>query len=203
MQKLKKTKSKHETTSRGEEYEGSYYFDCGEFSYQTEPVSDKALAKSSSAKKKKIVQIETYDTNPTTSGFIANYQPQFMPYTSASLLPALPAQQQTQAPEAISGDFYTENPPNERTRLVSINEAFEILRVNIPTFPYERRLSKIDTLHLAISYINLLECVLKSNMNLEQYLRAYIDYKSSQFNQLTMVKPLWDSSGRRFYYNIC
>ena len=31
----------------------------------------------------------------------------------------------------------------EKNRLMSINEAFEILRMNIPTFPYERRLSKI------------------------------------------------------------
>ena len=32
----------------------------------------------------------------------------------------------------------------------SINEAFEGLRVCIPTLPYEKRLSKVDTLRLAI-----------------------------------------------------
>ena len=31
----------------------------------------------------------------------------------------------------------------------------------MPTFPYERRLSKIDTLHLAIAYIALLKDILK------------------------------------------
>lgn len=38
----------------------------------------------------------------------------------------------------------------------SINSAFDELRVHVPTFPYEKRLSKIDTLRLAIAYIALL-----------------------------------------------
>lgn len=38
----------------------------------------------------------------------------------------------------------------------SINEAFEGLRAHIPTLPYEKRLSKVDTLKLAIGYINFL-----------------------------------------------
>ena len=38
----------------------------------------------------------------------------------------------------------------------SINSAFEELRLHVPTFPYEKRLSKIDTLRLAIAYIALL-----------------------------------------------
>uniref|UniRef100_A0A1I8JPA9 BHLH domain-containing protein n=1 Tax=Macrostomum lignano TaxID=282301 RepID=A0A1I8JPA9_9PLAT len=44
----------------------------------------------------------------------------------------------------------------ERKRMFSINSAFEELRSHIPTFPYERRLSKIDTLRLAIGYIAFL-----------------------------------------------
>ena len=41
----------------------------------------------------------------------------------------------------------------ERRRMQSINEAFEGLRAHIPTLPYEKRLSKVDTLRLAIGYI--------------------------------------------------
>ena len=41
----------------------------------------------------------------------------------------------------------------------SINSAFEELRLHVPTFPYEKRLSKIDTLRLAIAYIALLRSV--------------------------------------------
>nr|XP_027197311.1 pancreas transcription factor 1 subunit alpha-like [Dermatophagoides pteronyssinus] len=38
----------------------------------------------------------------------------------------------------------------------SINDAFEGLRSRIPTLPYEKRLSKVDTLRLAIGYIRFL-----------------------------------------------
>uniref|UniRef100_A0A8C8VHK9 BHLH domain-containing protein n=1 Tax=Pelusios castaneus TaxID=367368 RepID=A0A8C8VHK9_9SAUR len=41
----------------------------------------------------------------------------------------------------------------ERKRMLSINSAFDELRCHVPTFPYEKRLSKIDTLRLAIAYI--------------------------------------------------
>ncbi|XP_006825561.1 pancreas transcription factor 1 subunit alpha [Saccoglossus kowalevskii] len=44
----------------------------------------------------------------------------------------------------------------ERKRMQSINEAFEGLRSHIPTLPYEKRLSKVDTLRLAIGYIGFL-----------------------------------------------
>ncbi|EDO43849.1 predicted protein, partial [Nematostella vectensis] len=44
----------------------------------------------------------------------------------------------------------------ERKRMQSINEAFEGLRKHIPTLPYEKRLSKVDTLRLAIGYIGFL-----------------------------------------------
>uniref|UniRef100_A0A3B4A6H9 BHLH domain-containing protein n=1 Tax=Periophthalmus magnuspinnatus TaxID=409849 RepID=A0A3B4A6H9_9GOBI len=48
----------------------------------------------------------------------------------------------------------------ERKRMLSINSAFEELRGHVPTFPYEKRLSKIDTLRLAIAYIALLREIL-------------------------------------------
>ncbi len=38
----------------------------------------------------------------------------------------------------------------ERRRMQSINEAFEGLRRYIPTLPYKKRLSKVDTLRLTI-----------------------------------------------------
>ncbi|CAL4138478.1 unnamed protein product, partial [Meganyctiphanes norvegica] len=44
----------------------------------------------------------------------------------------------------------------ERKRMQSINDAFEGLRAHIPTLPYEKRLSKVDTLRLAIGYISFL-----------------------------------------------
>uniref|UniRef100_A0A4W3HCZ5 Si:dkey-34f9.3 n=1 Tax=Callorhinchus milii TaxID=7868 RepID=A0A4W3HCZ5_CALMI len=44
----------------------------------------------------------------------------------------------------------------ERKRMLSINSAFDELRCHVPTFPYEKRLSKIDTLRLAIAYISII-----------------------------------------------
>lgn len=41
----------------------------------------------------------------------------------------------------------------ERNRTSSVNIAFSLLRTRIPTEPRDRRLSKIETLRLATSYI--------------------------------------------------
>ncbi|KAM8855433.1 helix-loop-helix protein 13 isoform 2-T2 [Spinachia spinachia] len=59
----------------------------------------------------------------------------------------------------------------ERKRMLSINSAFEELRCHVPTFPYEKRLSKIDTLRLAIAYIALLREILMSGCDP----KAYVD----------------------------
>uniref|UniRef100_A0A8C5PN84 BHLH domain-containing protein n=1 Tax=Leptobrachium leishanense TaxID=445787 RepID=A0A8C5PN84_9ANUR len=62
----------------------------------------------------------------------------------------------------------------ERRRMLSINSAFEELRGRVPTFPYEKRLSKIDTLRLAIAYIALLSDILISGMDPKTYLDEFV-----------------------------
>ncbi|TNN06804.1 Helix-loop-helix protein [Schistosoma japonicum] len=57
-------------------------------------------------------------------------------------------------------DFQSVAKVRERKRMFSINSAFEALRSCLPTFPYERRISKIDTLRLAIAYLALLKDLL-------------------------------------------
>lgn len=44
----------------------------------------------------------------------------------------------------------------ERRRMFSLNEAFDELRRKVPTFAYEKRLSRIETLRLAIVYISFM-----------------------------------------------
>lgn len=44
----------------------------------------------------------------------------------------------------------------ERRRMFSLNEAFDYLRQRLPTFSFERRLSRIETLRLAITYIGFM-----------------------------------------------
>ncbi|XP_043193590.1 pancreas transcription factor 1 subunit alpha-like [Amphibalanus amphitrite] len=51
----------------------------------------------------------------------------------------------------------------ERRRMQSINDAFEGLRTHIPTLPYEKKLSKVDTLRLAIGYISFLGEMISSD----------------------------------------
>lgn len=78
----------------------------------------------------------------------------------------------------------------ERRRMLSINSAFEALRGHVPTFPYERRLSKIDTLRLAIAYIALLGDILLSGCHPKVYVEHCLrsGFRSPQ-------RAAWDTSG--------
>lgn len=51
----------------------------------------------------------------------------------------------------------------ERKRMFSLNEAFDELRRKVPTFAYEKRLSRIDTLRLAIVYISFMTDLLRQH----------------------------------------
>ncbi|KYO26770.1 fer3-like protein [Alligator mississippiensis] len=50
----------------------------------------------------------------------------------------------------------------ERKRMFNLNEAFDELRKKVPTFAYEKRLSRIETLRLAIVYISFMTELLDS-----------------------------------------
>ena len=49
----------------------------------------------------------------------------------------------------------------ERRRMLNLNQAFDALRRRIPTFAYEKRLSRIETLRLAIGYITFMTEIIK------------------------------------------
>ncbi|KAJ8012911.1 hypothetical protein DPEC_G00047790 [Dallia pectoralis] len=78
----------------------------------------------------------------------------------------------------------------ERKRMLSINSAFEELRCHVPTFPYEKRLSKIDTLRLAIAYIALLREILLSGCDPKSYVDECM--KNGYKNQ---TDAIWNTSG--------
>lgn len=80
----------------------------------------------------------------------------------------------------------------ERKRMMSINSGFEELRVHVPTFPYEKRLSKIDTLRLAISYIALLRGMLASKVDPVEYVEHCVKAD---------VKTTWNTSGKSIYFS--
>ncbi|MBN3274728.1 HLH13 protein, partial [Polyodon spathula] len=77
----------------------------------------------------------------------------------------------------------------ERKRMLSINSAFEELRSYVPTFPYEKRLSKIDTLRLAIAYIALLREILLSGCDPKSYVDQCM--KNGYKNQ---TNAIWNTS---------
>ncbi|KAL4660199.1 transcription factor 21-like [Arapaima gigas] len=77
----------------------------------------------------------------------------------------------------------------ERKRMLNINSAFEELRCHVPTFPYERRLSKIDTLRLAIAYIALLRDILLSGCEP----RAYVE-RCVKSGHLDGCSAAWNTS---------
>ncbi|CAH1973573.1 unnamed protein product [Acanthoscelides obtectus] len=87
--------------------------------------------------------------------------------------------------------------------LSSINSAFDELRMHVPTFPYEKRLSKIDTLRLAIAYIALLREVLTADCDpltyVERCLRGEIKADRANWNTSDLTARLswinWENLG--------
>lgn len=77
--------------------------------------------------------------------------------------------------------------------MVFFRKFFQKLRRCIPTFPYEKRLSKIDTLNLAIAYISLLKDILEArNEDIHSYLtRCIFLARKGDKNA-----PLWSTSGK-------
>jgi len=91
-------------------------------------------------------------------------------------------------------------------RCDSINSAFDELRIHVPTFPYEKRLSKIDTLRLAIAYIALLKDAIKSEFDpltfVEKCMRGEIKpERGSEWNTSDLTARLswikWENLGVR------
>uniref|UniRef100_A0A669QEX2 BHLH domain-containing protein n=1 Tax=Phasianus colchicus TaxID=9054 RepID=A0A669QEX2_PHACC len=80
----------------------------------------------------------------------------------------------------------------ERKRMLSINSAFDQLRCHVPTFPYEKRLSKIDTLRLAIAYIALLGEILLSGCEPKSYVEQCMKSSLQSHRQ-----AIWNTSGEQ------
>ncbi|XP_063709916.1 basic helix-loop-helix transcription factor amos isoform X2 [Culicoides brevitarsis] len=93
--------------------------------------------------------------------------------------------------------------PNGAASMLGINTAFDELRTHVPTFPYEKRLSKIDTLRLAIAYIALLREVLESDYDpltyVEKCLRGEIKAERANWNTSDLTARLswinWENLG--------
>jgi hypothetical protein len=65
-------------------------------------------------------------------------------------------------------------------RLSHLNAAFAELRSHIPRFPYEKRLSKIDTLRLALAYIEFLDGLSRTSMMAHDYIAQSSKWSHSE-----------------------
>lgn len=70
----------------------------------------------------------------------------------------------------------------ERRRMFNLNSAFDQLRKKVPSFAYEKRLSRIETLKLAIMYIKFMDSLVRDESYAERYkqLMASMQVKSPQ-----------------------
>ena len=82
----------------------------------------------------------------------------------------------------------------ERERMKTINNAFELLRVRVPSACDDRKLSKVDTLKMAIKYIGDLTCLLKSCGD-----GALPGLRSKTNNRIRLLY----SPGRQCYFHLC
>lgn len=67
----------------------------------------------------------------------------------------------------------------ERRRMFNLNEAFDKLRRKVPTFAYEKRLSRIETLRLAITYIGFMTELLTGTPMNSHKTRSTVDLYGS------------------------
>ena len=120
------------------------------------------------------------------------------PSTSSSSSAMHNPHHQYNAPTTNTGHFKMQrqhSTTRERKRVLrtapngSINSAFDELRVHVPTFPYEKRLSKIDTLRLAIAYISLLREVLETDYDPLTYVEKCLR------GEIKIDRSLWNTSG--------
>ncbi len=74
----------------------------------------------------------------------------------------------------------------ERNRMHTVNSAFDQLRDLVPTYPSNRKLSKIDTLRLACTYIQDLVSVLQAihnDNNLPPFSETFVGYPQANFKE--------------------
>ena len=101
------------------------------------------------------------------------------------------------------GDKVPRNTANarERTRMRVLSKAFGRLKLTLPWVPPDTKLSKLDTLRLAMNYINQLQRTLEEDDNNgEEYLRINVPIKnkvswSTYFYNLIYFVSIFRSAG--------
>ena len=77
----------------------------------------------------------------------------------------------------------------ERRRMSSLNQAFDRLRRRVPAFPHEKRLSRIQTLRLAILYISFMTELL-SGQDIQTLMKQQQQQQQQQQQCQEMKQPV-------------
>ena len=85
----------------------------------------------------------------------------------------------------------------ERRRMFNLNEAFDLLRTVIPTFAYEKRLSRIETLRLAIAYIAFMRGILRGEEPSSLRVSTYGDWSSGDMSDSGGKSGDWSPASER------
>lgn len=82
----------------------------------------------------------------------------------------------------------------ERRRMFHLNSAFDKLRKKVPTFAYEKRLSRIETLRLAIMYISFMSETLRESKSAQQRISLHPNNSTFQSHQAMDHNHNWNGS---------
>jgi hypothetical protein len=80
-----------------------------------------------------------------------------------SVLPMRDGSSKRKRRRVISHEQRTAANIRERRRMYQMNDAFDGLRKRVPTFAYEKKLSRMETLKLAVTYIEFMAEILENN----------------------------------------
>lgn len=87
----------------------------------------------------------------------------------------------------------------ERRRMFNLNAAFDRLRKKVPSFAYEKRLSRIETLKLAIMYIRFMDDLVNDDAYAEKYKQLLAIQQQQQQQQHNNSGNLCGSSNSNFF----
>ncbi|EDS39361.1 n-twist [Culex quinquefasciatus] len=91
----------------------------------------------------------------------------------------------------------------ERRRMFNLNEAFDKLRRKVPTFAYEKRLSRIETLRLAITYIGFMSELLNGTPTHDgRSPELYPNLMTSELETTAVKSPIPDWLNEQFFEDI-
>ncbi len=145
----------HYDSSPGAE---QYSFPTGQYMLQAQLANNTQVLPQQQQQQQHLGQQQTIATTPATSASNGHLGTFTIGKSTKSDKPAKPKRKRI-----INKDQRKAANHRERKRMVTLNDSFESLKCHIPTFSHEKKLSRIETLRLAISYISFMSELVHGN----------------------------------------